>query len=180
MKPEDIEKQYKKFLSEINKEAAEAQKAAAKNNSATSLAYNDQYRFFEQKEYIEEFSLGGSPTSIIEMIKIFEEEVAQHKNKLDFRTGFDGNGCGYEDDDSLEWAGMKATWKEPRAKNNDRFLAMAKERTKSWVAQKIKEHKNITDNRVGIYIDCKILELFKNGSIDFETLCTITLSNCKL
>lgn len=179
MKPADIEKQFKKFLTEINKEAAECIKKAKAAKTTSVILYQDRYRFFEIKKDSAEFDQGDSAESIIETIKAFDEDIQSHKDELDFSYGFEAEGTGYADDSSVEFAGMKASWYVPREKDCERFKNMAKENTKAWVAEKIRDHKDVKRG-IGIFIDCKILELFKTEAIDFDTLCTITLSNCKL
>ena len=179
MKPEDIDKQYKKFLTEINKEAAEVIKKAKADKTTYKVLYTDRYKFFNVKTLSVEFDNNSSIEDVIESVREFEDEIKNHKCKLDFQYGFEAEGCGYAEDTSVEFAGMKAQWYEPREKDCNQFEAAAQTSTRAWISNEIKKHRNITGTQ-SFSADCKIVELFKAGKIDFDTLCDITLTNCKL
>jgi hypothetical protein len=113
-----------------------------------------------------------------ESIKELEEKTKPHKKKLKFRSQVNLSAYGYRDHAEIDEFSLKATWYEPL--NID--SPMLEYRAKNIC---IDELKKAIREKIGIehayfYLDCKLVDLWIEEKIDFDTLVELTTSGCKV
>lgn len=178
MTSKDIQTKYEQELALLLEEL-QALTAMIKKPDHQKLTYKQLHKFFDKKIFAVDLFPGDSLEQIKESIKEFESETKAFKKKLYFRSAFNAEGSGYEDDNSIDFSRMEAEYYEPKDPSSPVFKSYAMETTKSLVTQEIKKHRKLSDS-THFYIDCKIVSLFREDKIDFDTLCNITLANCKI
>lgn len=153
--------------------------AIVKKPDHIKLTWKQLQKFFDKKTFAVDLYPGDSLEQIKESVKEFEKGIKSLKNKLYFKSSFNAEGCGYEDDTSIEFSRMEAEYYEPKDASSNIFKSHAMETTKSWITKEIIKHRKLPDG-TRFYLDCKIVSLFREDKIDFDTLCDIALANCNL
>ena len=127
--------------------------------------------FFERNEILsDDLNYNGGVDTAIEILIAFKEEYKEYENKISFGTDSDF----YVDSDGyIEHICYEAHWyniidEVPEQSINKSF--------KNKVADLLKpENVEYT-----ISIDCKLLTLFKDGKISWDTLRTLVYSDCEI
>jgi hypothetical protein len=116
-----------------------------------------------------------------DLIKEHDFACKPHKNKYRFRSELDIEAYGIGNGDAeIDRVQLRATWHELRLPNTKLFELQSKDYAKIELRKAIVAHLNLKPLDSRISIDCKIIELWLAGSIDFNTLCTISNASCKL
>lgn len=154
-----------------------------KLNSQEQMQHNNlKSQFFEQKRFEIEVNDSSSIEELEQSIKKFKQETRKLKNKLDFRSFMTGSAYpAGEDDADFEYLILRATWTEQKSQEHIESIAYNKARTfaKSELTRSVKIYKGIAEQQY-VNIDCKLVQLWLDEKIDFDTLATILTANCKL
>lgn len=111
--------------------------------------------------------------SLEETIREFKLETKQYAKQYSFYQHID---IMAEDDNA--YVILQATWYEQRKEDDATFAMKAKEYAKSQLRTAVIDHLKLSEPQArSIYIECKIVKLWLDGSIDFDTFCTITTAN---
>ena len=157
--------QIKRDLKKFKKLEAEGINEHAKFKSTTGVN-------FLKRESVrsDDLNYGGGVDSAIELLVGFKEECKAYENKINFNTDTDF----YADSDGwIERVCYEARWSvvidEVAEQNiNSSF--------KNKIANLLKPEKaSYTQG-----IDCKLLTLFKDGKISWDTLRTLVYSDCEI
>lgn len=129
------------------------------------------YKWLVRKKY--SWSI-GEYTDIEELSDI----VQQAKEELEFKQRFSvGATCNFiiehigEDDGDSE---IVLSWYEPIA--SEEFEVIAKRELINYISDLLKPE----ESKNTYIVECKMLELFKNGQIDWKTLQSITYKDCQI
>lgn len=172
MTPADFNKLVEEKLSELKKERSFLFKQLKedpklKPNSGQLSTF---FIFRKHEVDIEDMDIG----SLEETIKEFKLETKQYAKQYSFYQRIDVSA---EDDNT--YVTLLATWYEQRKEDDATFEMKAKAHAKLQLRTAVVTHLNLSDPQASsIYIECKIVKLWLDGSIDFDTFCTITTANC--
>ena len=108
----------------------------------------------------------------IKMLSEFLEEIKAHENKPDFQSFIEDD---YDDDDKPNSVYGCANWYELTDPSDESIEKIAKEKVKTVIADKL-----CPPDTYRRYIDCKLLSLFMDGTIDWEALQKLVHSDCNI
>jgi hypothetical protein len=113
-----------------------------------------------------------------EKIKDLESKTKPHKKKLRFNSGVNVLATSYGDGAEIDEFELKATWYEPLSIDSPILEAKAKNICREKLKQAIRAKTNV--RHAYFNVDCKLVGLWLEEKIDFDTLAELTTSNCKL
>ena len=191
LKPTDLEKQFQKQVDILNgylKELKSKENLTEPQLNAFIQSKNKEWTDYRLSSALltvhnVETSMGSSTPYITEY-EFVQEELAELKEEygscIGFRQYFDATAESYYDssDAKVTEIFVNTRYITLNKESNDKINAIAMDQTKDWLA---KELSTITEKKISRYnLDCKIIELWKTDKIDFDTLCTIISTNCKI
>jgi len=133
---------------------------------------------FEQKEMFSNDLYDDDVEETVIVLNEFMERYKDHEGKRTFRVEMDSNIYVDEYSCYLESICYKASWLEPTSfeKIQERQLSVIK---RNFISKLLIPHGDICSWDVRTP-DCTLLELFKNGTIDWGTLRTLTYKDCEV
>ena len=117
------------------------------------------------------------PDEMIEAINDFKEACKEHEDKNGYYVCQKSELSGeYEDEYAeLDAFFLDCEWNVPIKEVTENMINNEfKHMTKFWLAPKDTANYNVN------YVDCKLLTLFKEGKIDWNTLRTLVYSDCSI
>jgi hypothetical protein len=136
--------------------------------------------FWNKKNYTSDpiaDDYGIEPEEVIKATQEFLVDVEEYKNKRGFNISqqVEYNYSTYDDGCEVENVYFEATWYEPINELDENSVNRAfLDYVSLWLAPEG------TDSWGTVRPDCKILQLFKEGKVDWNTLRTLTYSNCNI
>ena len=133
--------------------------------------------FWERNYRISDCIYGCDMDDTIEYINNFKAEIAEYEHKRGFRVeNKDEIEGDYEDSYAeIGYVGFEASWLEPKEEIGEGLINNEfREFAKAWLAPEGLSGWEIN------YIDCKLLTLFKDGKLDWNTLRTLVYSDCEV
>jgi hypothetical protein len=113
-----------------------------------------------------------------ESIKKLEEKTKPHKDKLKFRSQVNLSADHYGDRAEIGEFSLKATWYEPLSVDSPMLESRAKSICREELKKAIREKTGIKYSYFNL--DCKLVGLWLEEKIDFDTLAELTTSGCKV
>jgi hypothetical protein len=113
-----------------------------------------------------------------ESIKELEAKTKPHKKKLKFRSQVNISADRYGDGAEIDEFSLKATWYEPLRINSQILEIKAKNICRYELKKAIREKTGIKYSYFNL--DCKLVGLWLEEKIDFDTLAELTTSGCKV
>lgn len=180
MKVEDFQKIYNNALEEKLEERSKFMDTMKKEKNSIlftnklsehCVMHSDKYIISENEEL----------NNLKAELKKADEKFKEFKKHFLFsaRLNIETSGDGYES--YVDECCIKATWYTIKPIDHLSYKTYANTKASNALIAEIKKYKNLdVKNGPYIFIECKILELWKSNKIDFDTLCDITLANCKL
>jgi len=169
--PEEFGAKYEAFKALVETELKTVQ-ALAEDETFNSKTDID---FWNREEIYSDSIYDRDMDDVVEIINEFKGDCEKYENKRGFYIENRGELIGdYEDSDAeIDYIGYKASWLEPKTEIsevliNSEFRAFAK----AWLAPE-----GLSSGEIN-HIDCKLLTLFKEGKIDWNTLRTLVYSDC--
>ena len=171
--PQEFNERYEAFRVFAD-EQLEVAKGLAEDEVHTSKIGID---LWDRKSLDSDCIYGQDMEDTIDTITNFQIEISEYRNRRGFRVenkdSIDGD---YEDSYAeIGYVGYQASWLEPIEKISDGTLnSEFRELVKTWLAPE-----GLTGWKINA-IDCKLLTLFKDGKIDWNTLRTLVYSDCDI
>jgi predicted S18 family serine protease len=125
-----------------------------------------------------ELYIGIDTDTLKESIKELEEKTKPHKKKLKFRSQVNLSAYEYRDHAEIDEFSLKATWYEPLSIDSQILEIKAKNICREELKKAIGEKTGIKYSYFNL--DCKLVELWLEEKIDFDTLAELTTSGCKI
>lgn len=119
-----------------------------------------------------------STDDLKEQIKDFEAEVKPYKKKLNFRSGINLSATGSDHYAEIDEFSLKATWYEPYDKDSPILEVRAKNICREELKKAIRAKAGVPTAYFNV--DCKLVGLWLDEKIDFDTLAEISTAQCKL
>jgi hypothetical protein len=156
-----------------DKELSEARKDFKKAVAMWNKKQEIEDKYLLHTTLISEDINGRTPEEVIEVINEFYKEVSElpyhvdgSYQKLDIKTDYDSSEI-YNDFFIYSYKTISTIERiEERVKTNVR----------TWFRKELKPDSEKYEQSV----DCKLMELFKNGTIDFKTIQSLVYKNCVL
>jgi hypothetical protein len=159
--------EYKNTISDLK----ELEKKGELDFNSGKLNYN----FLQRHELTLELENYSDLDSLIQNLVDFRESLEPLRKNAKFSTEISIES---DFDDSYVEAKVIASSYTVKEYNKDLAEAWAKKETKAWLINQIKEFSK--SSRIYFSLDCKLVSLWLEDKIDFETLVSITTSNCKV
>jgi hypothetical protein len=125
-----------------------------------------------------ELYTGINTDTLKESIKELDAKTKPHKKKLKFRSKVNISADSYGDGAEINEFSLKATWYEPLSIDSPMLESRAKSICRDELKKAIREKTGIKYSYFNL--DCKLVGLWLEEKIDFDTLAELTTSGCKL
>lgn len=188
LKPIDIEKQFNKEVDILNgylKELKAKEGLSEPQLYASLREKNKDYRFSQAMFTVHNIQteLGGS-APLLNDYELIQDELTELKKEYGSNIGFSQyfDAIAESDYDSSDTNIVEilvnTRYITFNKESNDKIKAIATDAAKEWLSEQLS---TITGKKITRFnLDCKIIELWKTGKIDFDTFCTIISTNCKI
>jgi len=174
---EDLEKQSKKIEASLLKDSKKNEKLF-KSGEMDLEKYNKSLLTGNRKfEYL------TNNCSLTDMVKrlLDLKEKEEKEPRLGLSLDFEVTSGTYEGDSPD--TGVEISWYSVSMKDQlAKIPNLASTELRSFIVDRVFHRAKMmgTNKNWGLAVDCKLVSLFKEGKIDFDTLVTITYSDCSI
>ena len=176
-KPELSVEEFNALYAEVTKQAHKDLEIVKSVKNGESYNTKVEIDYWNRKQAVSDDLQGLDMEDMIEAINEFKEECKQYEDNIGYyvqqKTELSGD---YEDEyANLEAFFFEATWSEPIEEVTQEMIdGEFRDLVRFWLAPLGTERYDVS------YVDCKLLTLFKEGKIDWNTLRTLVYSDCNL